>query len=593
MINRTTKLRWRRRFRRGRSQIEGVGNQAEENLERHFFRRLGRLQGVRRFVISWLLLFIILIFGVAVQVNNLGKYYLFARPAPGGTFVEGILGTFTNANPLYATSNVDNSVSRLIFASLLKLDQNGKLVGDLAEKWTLDEREVVYTVTLKPDIMWHDGYPLTANDVVFTYQSIQNPDAKSPLANSWRGIGVAVKDPRTIEFTLPNALSSFPYSMTNGIVPRHLLSGIPPTQLRSVSFNTQNPVGAGPFQWEAIEVSGNTPEDREQQIALAANKQYHAGRPKLNKFTIRSFQEEGRLLESFNNQELTAMAGLASISSETVREFDIRDYNIPLLSEVMVFFRTTNEFLQEAKVRQALTSGTDRAKIISGLGYPVLPAHGPLLMSQVGYDRAVTQLPYDPVQAAKLLDEGGWKVGGNGIREKAGKPLTFGLYSLESGEYAYVIHELERQWRALGVDVKVFTQSSPELQTTLAIHGYDALVYGINVGADPDVFAYWHSSQASPAALSRTNFSEYGSTIADSALEAGRTRSDPTLRGIKYRPFLEAWRTDAPAIALYQPRFLYVSRGTVFGFDPRSMSSRTDRYANVENWMIREERTSQ
>jgi len=134
-------------------------------------------------------------------------------------------------------------------------------------------------------------------------------------------------------------------------------------------------------------------------------------------------------------------------------------------------------------------------------------------------------------------------------------------------------------------------QSDTELQTTLSLHSYDALLYGIELGPDPDVFAYWHSSQADARAQQRLNFSEYKSPASDAALEAGRTRSDPTIRAIKYRPFLEAWRNDAPAISLYQPRFLYVTHGQLFGFEPTVMNSGLDRYANVENWMIREEKT--
>jgi hypothetical protein len=123
MINRTTRLRWRRRFRRSRKQVEGMSTQAEEQLERHFFKRLARLQSVRRFVIGWLLLFLLLIGGVVSQIRQLGGFYLAPQPVAGGTFVEGMLGSFTNANPLYATTAVDSSVSRLVFGSLFKYDQ--------------------------------------------------------------------------------------------------------------------------------------------------------------------------------------------------------------------------------------------------------------------------------------------------------------------------------------------------------------------------------------------------------------------------------------------------------------------------------------
>jgi peptide/nickel transport system substrate-binding protein len=566
--------------------------QAEEQLERHLFKRLNKLVSVRRFITAWLLLVVLLIGITVVQIRNLGKYYLAAKPVPGGTITEGIIGSFTNANPLYANSAVDNSVSKLLFGALLKYNESNQLIGDLAESYVVNENATIYTVRLKPDLKWHDGFPLTSADVVFTYGSIQNPDAKSPLYSSWRGITITAKDAQTIEFVLPSPLSSFPYSLTTGLVPRHLLSGIPPTQLRSISFNTQNPVGSGPFTWEAIEVSGSTPEDREQRIALAANADYHAGRPKLNKLIIRTFLNEDHLKTSFDNQELNAMVGLTTYPGEYNDSLEIKEFNIPLLSQVMVFFRLSNEILTDVQVRRALTQATDRAKIITGLGYPVVPTQGPLLESHIGYAKDLTQLAYNPTAAGQLLDTQGWVMGANGIREKNGKPLSFGLYSLDNEEYNRIINDVAEQWRAIGVDAKVTPQSDTELQTAISIHSYDALVYGISVGVDPDVFAYWHSSQSSVLAGSRTNLSEYSSVKADDALEAGRTRADQAIRAVKYRPFVESWRDDAPAIALYQPRFLYITRGTIYGLNPESMTTRVERFVNVHNWMIREERQS-
>src|SRR5690606_15241267 len=120
-------------------------------------------------------------------------YYLSLQPATGGIYSEGILGTFTNANPIYAASSVDNSVENLVFAGLFTFDGTNKLVGELAEDWKVDDRGLSYTVTLKDNLTWHDGKPLTADDVVFTYSMIKNPDAKSPLASSWQGIKVEPK----------------------------------------------------------------------------------------------------------------------------------------------------------------------------------------------------------------------------------------------------------------------------------------------------------------------------------------------------------------------------------------------------------------
>lgn len=588
MIDRTTKLRWRRRFRRSKKQVEEFGTQAEVGLEKHFFRRLSRLTRVRRFIAAWVLLFVLTIGGVLLQTRALGESYLTPKPAAGGIFTEGILGSFTNANPIYASNSVDNSVAKLVFASLFKFDQNNQLTGDLAQNWTVDARETTYTVKLKPNLKWQDGKPLTSADVVFTYTMIQNPDAKSPLASSWQGISVTAIDPTTVTFKLPSVLGSFPLSMTNGILPKHVLSGLPPGQLRSSVFNTSRPLGSGPFKVEAVEVIGINPEEREERIALVPNELYHGNNPQLDRFLIRTFREEDQMVKALKKGELTAAAGLSIMPESLQKDLDFRDYNIPLTSGVYVFLKNSNDILSNQKVRKALAYGTNTNELLRSIGRPVLPLKSPLLSSHVGYDRTTVQTTNNQAEAKKLLDEAGWKTGPKGIRANAqGVPLSFNLVSLRNSVYDYVTQNIKQQWQQLGVDLNVTLQDEQELQTSLALHNYDSLLYGIALGPDPDVFPYWHSTQADIRSANRLNFSEYKSAIADKSLEAGRTRNDATLRSIKYKPFLEAWRDDAPAIALYQPRYLYVTRGPIANFSPTALNNASDRFNNVENWQIR------
>lgn len=587
MVDRTTKLRWRRRVRKSRQQVETLGEQAEQHLETHVITRLGRLWRVRRFLFTWVILMALLTATLIAQTRALSQYYQSPQPVAGGTYTEGIIGSFTTANPLYAAGPVDSSVARLVFSGLFKYDSQNALVGDLAEGWKVNDRGNVYTVTLKPDLVWQDGQPLTSEDVVFTYQMIQNPDAKSVLFSSWQGVKVAAVDARTVTFTLPQALNSFPYSMTNGLVPKHILSGIPPSQLRSISFNTINPVGAGPFKWEAIEVVGDKPEEREERIGLIPNEHYQGGKPKLDNFIVRAFRNQDAIIDSFNQQELNGMVGFNKLPDQISRKGAAREYSFPLSSETMVFFKTTSDVLSDVRVRKALSLATNTKEIAANLGYSVQLVDSPLLKNQVGYDKTIAQAPYDPAAANALLDEAGWVKGTDGLRYKDGKLLTFRMLSESTPEYAYVTGKLQAQWRVVGAAPEMVLEPSSDLQTALAFHNYDALLYGISIGVDPDVFAYWHSSQADIRSANRLNFSEYKSSSADQALEAGRSRPDQGLRAVKYRPFLEAWRKDVPAIGLYQPRFLYITKQEVYGLREHTINTATDRYANVQNWMIR------
>ncbi|HET7301860.1 MAG TPA: ABC transporter substrate-binding protein [Candidatus Saccharimonadales bacterium] len=594
MLDRAFKLRFRRRLRLRKHQVEAIGQQAEYHLERDLLRRLERLRNVRRFVAGWLVLLLLLGGCNVVQMRALGGYYQTLQPVPGGTFTEGMMGSFTNVNPMYATSGADQAVSRLVFSGLYTYNDKNQLVGDLADGLpAVDATGTVYTVTLKKGVTWHDGQKVTIDDILYTYKAIQNADAQSPLNGSWSGIKIAAAGPQSVSFTLPNPLASFRYSLTNGIVPKHILGDVPMSELRSAAFNTRQPIGSGPFTWGALEVMGNSSADRQQRIALHPFEQYYGGRPKLGGYVFHIYHDQDSLIKAFNKHEITAISGLDSVPKQLKRDAAVREYNIPYTAAVMTFFRTTDGVLQDVRVRQALVLATDTKSIIASLGHPAVSVTEPLLKGQVAYNPAYQQAGFNVAAAKAQLDAMGWTVGKNGIRQKQGVPLSFQLFAEDTGEYSKVAKQLQDQWRAVGVDAQLSLQGSDDFQSTLAFHSYDALLYGISIGIDPDVYAYWASTQADMRSQNRLNFSEYKSNVADAALEAGRTRLDPQLRAVKYEPFLKSWQEDVPALGLYQPRLLLITRGPVFGLDEKYINVPTDRYKNVQNWMIRQRGVSQ
>lgn len=590
MIDRTTRLRWRRRIRRSQRQVEDIGYQAEDHLEKHLFKRLHRLFDVSRFVISWIFLLLLLSGAVVVQIKALGNFHQQLQPAAGGTFTEGIVGNFTNANPVYATGAVDTSVSRLVFAGLLKNDANNKLVNDMAERWVVDESNKVYTVTLKPNLKWHDGHPLTSEDVVFTFQTIQNPDAKSPLFHSWRGVAVKLVDARTVTFTLPTPLAPFVHSLTTGIIPKHKLRNIEPSQLRSSPFNNNYPIGSGPFMWDKLEIINNESNNHQQYIGLKSFDGYIRGAPKIKQFVIKTFNDRSQMVEGFKNQQVNAVVGLENITEELEKINSVKEHSAILTAQIMAFFRTDSELLKDIKVRQALVSAVNGPAIVKGLDYPTIVSDEPLLRGQMGYNSGARQFTYNPEQANKLLDEAGWTRPAEGqTRVKGTTKLELNFSAKNSQDFTYVSQQLQQYWQAVGVGTKVTLLSDDDLIITISSRNYDVLLHGISIGTDPDVFPYWHSSQTDPRAPTRLNLSNYKSTTADKALEGGRSRLDNELRSVKYLPFLQAWRSDAPAVALYQPRFLYLTHGPLHGFNAKTINSATDRFNNVENWMIRQD----
>ncbi len=582
-----TKRRWRRVAKKRQQSAIELGQQADKKIDSLLLRRVERLVSVKRFVFLWIALFAILFLVSIMQGRALSTYYQSLQPTPGGLLSEGLTGTFTNANPLYATNTADAAVSRLIFASLFKYDSQNHLVGDLASDIQRQKDQTTYIVHLKDNLVWQDGQPLTADDVVYTYRTIQNDEAQSPLMTSWQGINVSKKDNRTVIFQLPDPLAAFPYSLTNGIVPEHLLKNVEPSQLRTADFNTQ-PVGSGPFSWKFVEVSGTTAAERQQRISMIANSQYYAGRPKLDGFNITTFSDEKHLLAAFAKKQVYAVSGLDYLPPTLAKEGAI-EHQTPYTSAAMAFFNNSNPVLSDVKVRQALTQAVDTSNLVNVTGKATMLAVAPLLQGQLGSDPIRHQLAFSPKKARALLDQAGWKRAKDGLRYKDKQPLAFTLRTQDTKNYAATAQYLQSQWEAIGAKVDIRYYDSNDLQSVIITnHDYDILLYAISIGLDPDVFAYWDSSQASITSQGHLNLSEYKSSQADQALEAGRTRADNNLRRLKYNSFLTAWRNDAPALALYQPNFLYVSRGPIFNYERPSLVSSTDRFNNVENWMIRQ-----
>ena len=589
-FDQSTKKRWRKGFRKRRRGALEFSQAADQQIEKLLLRRFDRLLSVRRFVFLWILLFVVLILATFFQSRALSPYYQSMQPVPGGIYSEGIVGTFTNANPLYASSAPDSAVSRLVFAGLLKYDNDNNLVGNLAQDWTLGPAQTHYTVHLKKNLTWHDGKPLTSADVVFTYNTIKNIEAQSSLYNAWKDISVSAPDDHTINFDLPNTLASFPHSLINGIIPAHLLKDIPAAGLRSSPFNSA-PVGAGPFEWKFVEVLGSPTTDLQQRITMAAFDKYGGGRPKLDGFNLITYGDEKLLIAAFKKKQVNAMSGLEVIPDELKNDKGVQAYTTPLTSAVMAFFNNSHGVLSDANVRKALASSVDRRQLVNLTGKPTELLDGPILRGQVGYNPSITQRGYNFDEANQLMDQAGWKRGDKDLRYKDGKVLEFTLRSQDARQYSLTSQYLQKQWEKLGIKINVTYYSGDDLQgQVIATHDYDILVYGISIGADPDVFAYWDSSQASITSQGRSNLSEYKSTVADEALEAGRTRTDNAVREVKYKAFLSAWIADVPALALYQPNYIYVTRGPVYGYNRKMDNGAADRFYNVENWMVRQKR---
>lgn len=569
-------------------QYQKSQSRAEAQIERHIYTRFYRLSKVRRFVMIWVLVLLACIFGVSLQTYIANDYFESLTPTPGGIYNEGVLGTFTTANPIYATNDVDTTLSSLIFAGLFKYNSSNQLVGNLASGFSVNSKGNVYTVTLKPHLTWQDGKPLTSADVVYTVNLIEDPDAQSPLFSDWQGISASAPNPSTVVFTLPDPLASFPRQMTVGILPEHILNSIPADEMRSASFNTLNPIGAGPFKWGSLSVSGDTPQSAEEEIELVPFSAYNGGKPKLDAFIVHAYADQNQLISDFKSGSLNGLEGLTEVPKGLNKSVEV--HNLIFTAGVYVFFKTSDGILANQAARTALIQAVNQSAIISNLGYPTIPVNEPLLKGMLAYNPTYAQPSYNLVAAKQTLSQGGWSQSANGQWQLNGQPLAFTLTISDTPEYTMVANELVNYWKTLGAIVTIQALDSQNFQLALSSHEYQSVLSAIAIGTDPDVFVYWDSSQANITSTDHLNLSEFSSQTADESLEEGRTRIDPALRVIKYQGFLQAWQQASPALGLYQPRLLYLTNGPVYGLNNMVVNVNSDRLDNVANWEINESR---
>lgn len=589
VLDRSTKLRVRRVFRRRQKQVQTVTTSAGQRFDKNFFARLERLFGVQRFVIGWMFLILAITTVTILQTVGLSQFYTKLGPVAGGQYHEGMVGVFSNANPIYATGPVDTTVSRLLFAGLFKYDESNQLVGDLATGYDVDESGRTYTVHLKQGLRWHDNAPLTSADVVFTYKLIQNPDAKSPLLHSWEGIDVSAPNAHTVTFKLPNALTAFPHGLTNGIIPSHILRSVPARQMRADPFNTAKPVGAGPFAWDTLQLGSTTAGgDALTLISLKAFDTYAGGAPLLSGYVLHVYDDEAKLLGAYDRNTIQGIAGLTILPKQLAEDPRSHIYTFPTTAATMVFFKNTQPPFDDASVRRALVLAVDQPALIKNVDSQLKAVKEPFLKSQTPYyDKAYEQFSYDRKAAEALLDQAGWVKDKQGKRVKNSQELKVQITAEDAPDNQKTLRALKGYWDAIGVTTQAVLAPSSDFQSALETHSYSALLYGISIGADPDVFVYWDSSQSDPRSPNRLNFSEYKSAAADASLESGRTRQDVAVRALKYKAFLKAWKEDTPALGLYQPNSIYVTRGKIAGLNEHTLNTDADRYYSITEWSIK------
>ena len=581
-MSKASKGKLRLGYKRLALRVKHAEGATQRHASRFILRRIENVRLVMTEIMIWLAAIALLIAGLGIQYswNSQGSKKDGAKS--GGVYVEGVIGNISTLNPLLAASEPEQAVSRLLFSSLYNYDVTGALHTDLAESMTVKD-DKVYTIKLR-NAVWHDGKKLTAEDVVYTINLIKNPQVRSPLRVNWLDISARAIDDSTVEFMLPAVYAGFSHALTFPVIPKHILQSVSPSSMREADFSS-NPVGSGPFAVKRVQTSEST--SSTDVVRMEPNTKYYGAVSTLSRLELRAYGNESLLVKAVNSGEVSAASGLSLSAADNIKSKQYSTKHWLLNKGVYLLMNNRSQTLQDARVRRALRYATDTSSIRATVGDNVARLDTPILQSQIG-QKLPAAPDYNLDKAKALLKEAGWTYNQGQWKGKDGRPLAVAV-TTSSGrdEYKKIVDALKQQWSKLGVDVQlreIDTSSTTTsfVQSVLQPRDYDALLYELELGADPDVFAYWHSSQASASGY---NFANYSNRTVDNDLVGGRSRTNSALRAAKYIQFVNQWLNDAPAIGLYQSVGSYVLNNGASIVEPRgSLNTMNDRYADVTTW---------
>lgn len=518
------------------------------------------------------------------------------KPSFGGEYIEGVVGSPLFINPILASSNsVDGDLSRLIFSSLVQYDNNRNIVADLAENFEISEDQLTYTFFLRQNVKWHDGEPFKADDVIFTFSSIQDSQFKSPFNKRFQGMRAEKIDDYTVKFILKEPFAPFLSMLTFGILPEHLWYNIPPSNADLNELN-KKPVGTGPWRFD------NLKKDKTGVIksyTLSVNKDYYGKKPYLSKITFKFYGDNGSVIEALKSQSIDGIGFLPQeYKDELKKHKNIVLNQLQQPQYAAIFFnQKKNTLLQADYIRQALALSLDKNKIISEIfGNSAKMIDAPLLPGFFDSSE-INRYNYDPEAAVALLEKNNWKLVAttteNGLieqlRVKKDWNLEIKLTLPDQPQYVEFAKRIKESWNQIGIRVNLeIVDKSKIVQENINGRKYEALLFSYNLLSDPDPFAFWHSSQSE---YPGSNLAVFYNKKLDGILEVSRKNNDRNYRQEQYSEFQKITSTELPAIFLYTPYYIYPQNKMIKGFEMVAILRYSDRFFSLSNWYVKTKRS--
>ncbi len=615
------------------------------NQLRFLFRFLSKKE-YRVFLVGLALVLI----GVVIGGYQFVKTHRVSAPDVGGEYQEVIVGTPRLVNPIYSSANeVDQDLSRLLYSGLLRYDKNGLLIPDLAESFTVNTSTTQFTVTLRENLTWHDETLITADDVLFTIERIQDPTVGSPMRLSFQGVTVTKSDDRTIVFDLENAFAPFAHTLTVGILPKHAWLDVLPSAMKLADANIRPVVGSGPYQFVELQKNRN---GIIISYALEHFQNFHRGEPFVESIRLHFAPDTLSAIDMFANKRVDGIHFVPKADRETIAKRDTNIYTIALPQYTGLFFnQKRNEALETLTVRQALAHAIDREQLISStLGATAQAIVSPLLPGSIGYQDDAPFYEFSPTTSTALLDGAKWKTIDRetyiALRTEQlvteweeQQPVEDVNKDELSEEELAEFNEQKKQKRAeleglareqietqippsqdvfrkngddqiLGVTITTVHNSETIAVAELIQSYWQAIGIDVQIQTvDPqliqsevlkdrnyEVLLFGEVLSADPDLYPfwhssqiddpGLNLSLFINRKADTLLEEARETTNQDTRTENYQAFEQILHAELPAIFLYNPKYVYAQRKKIQNFDVSRLYTPADRFNEIETWFI-------
>lgn len=518
------------------------------------------------------------------------------QPVQGGSYAEALIGQSVRLNPLLDRYNqVDRDVDRLIYGSLIRYNSRGEPVPELAERYAVSADATLYNFTLRDDARWHDGEPVTADDVIFTFSKFKEGGlpGDADLQSLWQDIEIVKLDDKNVQFQLSESYAPFLDYLTVGLLPDHLLRGVSAEELVNHPFN-RAPIGSGPFQFEQFSLADD---GRANGVSLTAFEQYAPARPFLERIEFRFFADSQAALQAFREGEVDGIGNVTDdILQAVLAEPGLNLYSArsPETATVFLNTRSTDKpFLAQKEFRQALLLALNREQLIGSiLDGQGLPASSPILPGNWAHVDGLDPLPYDPDLAAGILTDLGWELpvgvapgAPEYVRSNGDQPLSFELAYPESEPYPRLASMLQAAWAEIGIRADL-TPVPPEeiLPERLEPRRFEAVLTELDTGqlGDPDPYPFWHDSQVETG----QNYAGYQDRNISIWLEQARITPDVRRRQALYRDFQYRFRDQVPALLLFHPIYSYAVSAEVRGATLGPIQDPSDRFQQITQWYV-------